>query len=164
MVAGLPKSGNVWLTSLIASCLDLPAAETANKSHVEYTHKALSNAVLYDPEIYRGVVIVRDLRDVIVSLYHWLPTDDYLSYYKHGPHQIFDNVEDMYVEYFLRRFAKIDIAHLVDDYVTRGWPVIKYEALWDEPHQQLERLLRIWLMTSASGRSPMRCQPTRSTA
>jgi hypothetical protein len=71
-------------------------------------------------------------------------TDDYLSYYKHGPHHVFVNVEAMYVEFFLRRFCNIPIKTLVDGYVTAGWPVVKYEELWDQPERELERLLRVW--------------------
>lgn len=144
VVAGLPKSGNVWLTSLIASCLDLPSTPTKGRTYVYYTHKALNDRLLYDPHLYRGVVIVRDLRDVVVSLYHWLKTEDYISYYKHGPHQIYLDVTSMYVEYFLRRFCNIPIATLVDGYVTKGWPVVRYENLWDRPDAELRRLFEVW--------------------
>lgn len=144
VIAGLPKSGNVWLTSLVADCLDLPSTQTAGRTHVYYTHKALSPRLLYDPTLYRGVVIVRDLRDVVVSLYHWLKTEDYVSYYKHGPHHVYLDITSMYVEYFLRRFCNIPIATLVDDYVTKGWPVVRYENLWDRPEAELRRLFQIW--------------------
>ena len=144
LIAGLPKSGNVWLTSLVANCLDLPVTVQDGQSSVSYTHKGLTSEVLHDPKILRGVVLVRDLRDIIVSLYHWLGTEDYLSYFKHGPHQIFGDLESMYIEYFLRRFSHIPIDTLVDDYVKLGWPVIKYENLWDNAMRELTRLFAVW--------------------
>ena len=145
VVAGLPKSGNVWLTALIASALGLPTVKTKGKCHVYYVHQSLSETkLLTDSTVYRGAVIVRDLRDIVVSLYHWLKTEDYLRYYKHGPHQVFDDYEAMYIEYFLRRFAKIDIPNQMDGYVTRGWPVVKYERLFDQPKRELTRLFKVW--------------------
>ena len=144
IIAGLPKSGNVWLTSLVASALGLPVSPKDGWSSVSYTHKALNKELLIDPLVFRGVVLVRDLRDVLVSLFYWLKTEDYLTYYKHGPHQIFYDIESMYIEYFIRRFCNIPIDSLVDDYVKYGWPVIKYERLCDDAFKELKRLFAIW--------------------
>jgi hypothetical protein len=144
LIAGFPKSGNVWLTSLVAGCLDLPVEKKDGQCYVHYTHKALSNEWLYDRGLLRGAVIIRDLRDIIVSLFHWLKTDGYRNYYKHGPHQIFDDIETMYIEFFLRRFSKMPMADLADSYVEKGWPVVKYERLFDNTVRELERLFQVW--------------------
>lgn len=152
LVAGFPKSGNVWLTSLIAGCLDLPAEKTEGRCCVHYTHKALNDEWLYDPTLFRGVVLIRDLRDVIVSLYHWLKTDGYRNYHKHGPHQIFYDLETMYIEFFLRRFSKMPMGQLADSFVERGWPVIKYERLYDDAERELDRLFRIWGIAVDAGK------------
>lgn len=144
LIAGFPKSGNVWLSSLVAGCLDLSAEHKPGCCHVHYTHKALSDEWLYDSGLFRGVVLIRDLRDVIVSLYHWLQTDGYKNYHKHGPHQIFYDLETMYIEFFLRRFSKMPLAELADGYVERGWPLIKYERLYDNTERELKRLFDIW--------------------
>ena len=144
VVAGFPKSGNVWLTSLVAGCLDLPAEKEVGKCCVHYTHKALSIQWLCDPTLFRGVVIIRDLRDIIVSVFHWLKTDGYKNYHKHGPHQIFYDIETMYIEFFLRRFSKLPLEELANSYVERGWPVIKYERLFDDTELELKRLFQVW--------------------
>lgn len=144
LVAGFPKSGNVWLTSLIANCLEIPVEHKAGHARAFYVHKQLTKQTLFDPKLFRGVALVRDLRDVIVSLYHWLNTDGYRNYYKHGPHQIFLDIETMYVEFFLRRFAQLPLQTMVEEYVRRGWPLVKYERLWDNTEVELERLFRIW--------------------
>ena len=144
LIAGFPKSGNVWLTSLVAGCLDLPVEKKDGHCFVHYTHKALCDEWLYDRSLLRGVVIVRDLRDIIVSLFHWLKTDDYRNYHKHGPHQIFDDVETMYIEFFLRRFSKMPLVELADSYVEKGWPVVKYERLFDNTVKELQRLFQVW--------------------
>jgi len=141
---GFPKSGNVWLTSLIANVLELPVEKRNNFSRVYYVHKSLNKKFLHDPKLYRGVVLVRDLRDVIVSLYYWLKTEGYKNYYKHGPHQIFNDLETMYIEFFLRRFAQLPVETMIEDYVRRGWPVVKYERLWDQTEVELQRLFEIW--------------------
>ncbi len=144
LVVGFPKSGNVWLTSLIANCLDLPVDRKNNIARVFYEHKSLNKRFLHDPKLYRGVALVRDLRDIIVSLFHWLKTDGYKNYYKHGPHQIFNDLETMYIEFFLRRFAQLPVETMIDDYVRKGWPVVKYERLWDQTEVELQRLFEIW--------------------
>ena len=144
LVAGFPKSGNVWLTSLIAGCLDLPVEKTPGWSYVYYIHKTLDEKLLFDQSLLRGVVLIRDLRDVIVSLFHWLQTSDYKQYHKHGPHQIFYDLETMYVEFFLRRFAHLPLRELPEKYVEHGWPVIKYERLYDHTEVEMFRLFEIW--------------------
>lgn len=144
LVAGYPKSGNVWLTSIIAECLCLPVGENVQSCRVYYVHKALNEKFLYDPNLLRGVALVRDLRDIIVSLFHWLKTDGYKNYHKHGPHQIFYDIESMYIEFFLRRFSQLSIETMIEGYVKRGWPLIKYEKLWDYPEQEIGRLFKIW--------------------
>lgn len=144
LVAGFPKSGNVWLTSMIAECLNLPVGKDKKGCKVYYVHSPLNDKTLYDPLLYRGVALVRDLRDIIVSLFHWLKTDGYKNYHKHGPHQVFDDVETMYIEFFLRRFVQMRPEAMLDGYVARGWPLIKYERLWDNPRRELERLFEIW--------------------
>lgn len=144
LVVGFPKSGNVWLTSLIAGCLDLPVEKSPPKSRVFYHHKALSDRFLFDQSLFRGVVLIRDLRDVIVSSFHWLRTDEYRNYHKHGPHQIFYDIESMYIEFFLRRFAQLPLEELPEGYVRHGWPVIKYERLYDNTEKELVRLFQIW--------------------
>ena len=150
LIAGYPKSGNVWLTSIVAECLGLPVGEGASSCSVYYAHKPLSQKYLYDPGLFRGVALVRDLRDIIVSLFHWLGTDGYKNYYKHGPHQIFYDIETMYVEFFLRRFSQMSPETMIDGYVRRGWPVIKYERLWDQPELEIRRLFDIWGISVAN--------------
>ncbi|MGV8081435.1 MAG: sulfotransferase domain-containing protein [Syntrophales bacterium] len=144
LVVGFPKSGNVWLTSMIADCLELPVDRKNEIPRAYFVHKSLNKKFLYDPYLYRGVALVRDLRDIIVSLFHWLKTDGYKHYYKHGPHQIFSDIETMYIEFFLRRFAQLPVETMIEEYVRRGWPVIKYERLWDQTEIELRRLFDIW--------------------
>lgn len=152
LVVGFPKSGNVWLTSLIAGCLDVPVEPVGGRAHVEYTHKKLTKETLCDRGLLRGVVLVRDMRDIVVSLFHWLKTKDYLDYYKHGSHQIFYDIETMYIECFLRRFALLPWRDLVDGYVENGWPVVKYERLCDDAPRELRRLFAVWGISVDEGR------------
>jgi hypothetical protein len=143
-IVGFPKSGNVWITSLIATCLDLDVKAPGNGCRVIHTHAPLTSRDLFDKRLLRGAVLLRDLRDVIVSLYHFTGTEHFKSY--HGDHHIFNDVESMYTDYFLPYFVeRVQVLeNLIDDYVYFGWPVLRYERFWDNAEAELQRLFRIW--------------------
>lgn len=144
LIAAFPKSGNVWLTSLIAGCLDMPAEGTPGKCFVHHTHTALNDKLLFDKKLLRGVVLIRDVRDIVVSLFHFMKTDFFKRV--QGPHHIYDDIDDMYTHYFIRFFADnfLPLKDLPEGYIKYGWPVIKYEKLYDHPEKELKRLFKIW--------------------
>lgn len=143
-IVGFPKSGNVWISSLVATCLDLDVNFSSRNLAVTHTHRPFHNVDLFNRNLIRGAVLIRDLRDVIVSLYHFTRTDHFKKFY--GPHHIYNSLSEMYTDYFLPYFVnRVNVLEtLPDDYVKFGWPVIRYERFWDDAETELKRLFQIW--------------------
>lgn len=143
-IAAFPKSGNVWIASLLASYFGLGVTPVKGQARVTHVHTPLQSADLFNLKIMRGVVLMRDLRDIIVSLYHFTKTNHFIRF--HGPHFVFDRIEDMYTQYFLPYFVnRVQMLEsLPDAYVKYGWPVVKYENFYDHPEEELFRLLTVW--------------------
>lgn len=147
MVSGYPKSGNVWLKSLIASMFDLPVVRSgtgAGRGYVNSTHELMDRNLIFDKNLLRGVVIIRDLRDVVSSLFAFTKTKHFIE--SHGPHFKFNDAKKFYYEYFLANFIEKQHhpSELMRGYVARGWPVIRYEDLYDNPEGELVRLVEVW--------------------
>lgn len=143
-IVGFPKSGNVWITSLLASCLELPVTSSKAGLRVTHTHQALRAGDLFNRRLLRGAVLIRDLRDIIVSLYHFSKTPHFKQFL--GPHFVFDSATQMYSQFFLPYYVnRLQILEaLPDAYVHYGWPVIRYEDMWDDPRAELQRLFSAW--------------------
>lgn len=143
-IAAFPKSGNVWIASLLASYFDLGVTPVKGQARVTHVHTPLHSAELFNKKILRGAVLLRDLRDVIVSLYHFSKTEHFIRF--HGPHFVFDRIEDFYTQYFLPYFVnRVQMLEsLPQAYIHYGWPVIKYENFYDHPEEELCRLLTVW--------------------
>lgn len=140
LIFGLPRAGNNWLTSLVADCLKLPDPRA-----VLYVHTNLEGTSFRtNPDILRAACLLRDIRDVIVSMYHYHKTDGFESF----PGFVFDTIEDFYYEFFLNYFTKLPRwspwENNIDDYAAYGLPLIKYERLCDNPLRELERLFLRW--------------------
>lgn len=143
LIFGLPRAGNNWLTSLIADCLHFP-----HPNAVRYVHTNLDRTSFRrDPRILRATCLLRDIRDVIVSMYHYHKTPGFESF----PGFVFDNIEDFYYEFFLNYFSKLPRwapwEKNIDDYVAYGLPLVKYERLYDNASRELERLFNRWNIT-----------------
>ena len=77
LTVGYPKSGNVWLNSMIAECLEIDVKPSIN-CFVTFTHSNLNTAILFDQSILRGACLIRDCRDIIVSYYYYVFLSSYL--------------------------------------------------------------------------------------
>jgi hypothetical protein len=143
-IVGFPKSGNVWITSLIATCLDVPVTPSPHGLRVTHTHHALRASDLFDKQLLRGAVLMRDLRDILVSLYHFSKTPHFENFL--GPHFEFNSVEQMYTQFFVPYYAnRIQMLEsLPVPYVQFGWPVIRYEDMWDDPKREMRRVFMAW--------------------
>lgn len=145
-VIGLPKSGNVWLASLISDCLNLPLAAPwgeRSKKGVCLFHDPLNYRVAVRSDIVRAVYLMRDLRDVVVSFYHFTQTE----YFQNNiDARAFDSdIKSFYYNYFLTkaipRYKWFDHA---EKYVSAGLPVVRYEDLWDATGKELGKIFSAW--------------------
>lgn len=146
MVIGLAKSGNTWLALLLADCLDLPLIlpwDDMAKSGASITHEKIYPGIILRKDILFTAYIMRDLRDVFVSQYFYSQTD----YYRENVDRscFYSDIESFYFEYFLTRMIPShDVNNHAEDYVRHGAPLIKYEDLWDNPTDQLQKLFLRW--------------------
>lgn len=143
VVFGLPKSGNTWIFSLLKDYLDLPPIHIhheKNKSGVGMIHDSYHYNLLIRKDFFRGVYIIRDVRDIIVSYFHYVQTD----YYKelNDSNCKFDTLESFYYQYFLTKLVyRYKWFQHTEDFTSRGIPVVRYEDLYDNPEATFKNLI-----------------------
>lgn len=145
VVFGLPKSGNAWMVSLIADCCNLPGVEPVlhrNRRGVGICHWAFRDEFLRRDDFLHGVYLMRDLRDIVVSFFHYAQTDHFR---KARPEFHYHDIESFYYEWFLSRMVTAYRWHThAEEYAALGVPVVRYEVLKSNPAGELERLLLRW--------------------
>jgi len=144
IVLGLPKSGNVWLASLLSDIFQLPIVHPFNDIHrsgITNFHGPLSYKIAFRKDLTQGVYIIRDVRDIVVSHYFYAQTADYR---KHAdPSAFYESIESFYYEYFLSKIVpRYNWLYHPQGYIEHGIPLVKYESLWDDTLPELERLFR----------------------
>ncbi len=145
-VIGLPKSGNVWLQSLICDALDQENVHPwrdYGRSGVSGFHSRLNAKTRFRDDVLRTVYVMRDIRDVIVSFYHYSKTEDYRT--NEDPTADFSSMEQFYFEYFLPVITPIyGWEFHAAEYLSTGMSLVRYERLCDGPLEELSRLFRRW--------------------
>jgi hypothetical protein len=153
VVFGFPKSGNVWLKSLLVDYFKLPPIEPlfdVEKPGVGITHRPFDEHIGMRADFLRGVCIVRDLRDVIASYYKYTQTNRFRSA---RPEFHFDNERSFYFDWFLSRSVGAhELLTHSEQYASLGVPVIRYEELRKSGFRELERLLLRWGVTPDADR------------
>lgn len=145
VVFGLPKSGNVWMKSLIADYFDLPGVEPVRDLEhrgVGICHWAFRDDFLRRADFLHAVCLVRDVRDVVASYFPYSQTPRFLAA---RPEFHYRDVDSFYYEWFLSRMVTTYrwSTHSAE-YAAMGVPVVRYERLWTDPSGELERLIRRW--------------------
>ena len=141
VIFGLPRSGNHWLTNLIADSLHLTFAE-----NVTFTHMPLTTSQTEDKTLIRAVYLLRDIRDVIVSLYHFM---HYPPVWQRAPLIHYYNIEQYYFDIFVRcyqywpQFGEAWTQHILSASLGT-MPVVHYERLWDDTERELKWLFDWW--------------------
>ena len=163
-----PKSGGTWLGQLISGYFDIPFPRNKfpgfNRS-VYHGHYLPKNNILNNKKI---VLLVRDGRDVMVSLYHhqllWnnknrLHPKDVLYHRKNVPFDDFENVKDnmeAFIKYtFTNRPSKLQHYTYMGDWVefNQAWLdkikkgnnniyIIKYEDLLKDTYKAMHTMLK----------------------
>ena len=145
MIIHYPKCGSVWLEAMIRSALDLPASDKPqDQLQVVRTSSEFENKRLFDQRILRGAIMVRDLRDIVVSLFHYTKVPDFAE--REGSTRKYNSIEDMYYGYFVPYYSKFvcNPTSFWKSYIEHGWPAIRYESLVASPEEELKRLFDIW--------------------
>jgi hypothetical protein len=145
MVAGLPKSGNTWVQAFLGEYFDAPLVQPfldLRRSGIALNHFAPGLETLYRRDIVRCVYVVRDMRDVVCSHYHYARTPFYARYVDVN----YDTGRDLtsfYFDYFLR----VIVPHYrwtVNGaiYASHGVPVVRFEDLCADAGKAFSDLLR----------------------
>lgn len=140
MIVGLPKSGNNWLQFLLSDALEIPIINMNenDKAGLFVTHAPLEQH-LHRIDIGKAVYIYRDLRDIVVSFFHYAKSDFYRQ--KVDPSCYFTNITDFYFRYFLPRvMPHYQWQTHATEYFKSGIPVTSYESLLKNTEETLVNL------------------------
>jgi len=148
VIFGLQKAGNTWLLSLLSEAFGLPAffnvhdpAQIGQRAIVS-THDPLTKSIRGRSDFVHGVCLIRDLRDMVSSYFHYMQTD---SYQRDVPKAKYGDIETFYFDWFLSRMVP---AHRYltywEEYASAGVPVLRYERLVADTERELERLFARW--------------------
>lgn len=106
-------------------------------------HTPFSRKVYLRSDLIAGVYIIRDIRDIIVSYYHYSKTEDYRKF--EDPTAYFNDIESFYYEYFLPKVVhRYEWINHPVDYVEHGLTLVTYESLWDDTKKELEKIFHHW--------------------
>ena len=145
IIFGIPKSGNVWLQSLLVDYFEIDPLLTldeVDRKGVLSIHDPFVDEFKHRSDFVHGVCLIRDMRDIIVSYYHYAKTDDFR---KAMTRHYYDDLDSFYFEWYLSRCVPAHrMMTFADEYAERGIPVMRYEKLHADPEGELARLLRRW--------------------
>jgi hypothetical protein len=151
LIVGHWKSGTVWLHQLLCDALDLPmllpgygTPESFFETGVAKIHALLCPYTRSRGDFLHGVYILRDIRDIVVSMYHYTKTEYYEKSF--GPaSKSFNNIESFYYDFFLSWFVPHhDWENHPLQYIEAGMPYVRYEDLYDDPQAEMRRLFQRW--------------------
>ncbi|MCR4318255.1 MAG: sulfotransferase domain-containing protein [Planctomycetes bacterium] len=146
VIFGLPKCGNTWLRFMISDALSVPITTPWIEGNgISILHFANSRPHVDQctGPFVRGLLLVRDPRDMICSFFHYAKTEYYVT--KVDPNCKFDGFHDFYFNYFLGRIVPDYGVHDHDtSFDNLKLPRFRYEDLLHDPKSELERLFDSW--------------------
>lgn len=144
LINSMPKSGTLWVAAMLAAALPEGAQARVSFAH---TYDGLSE--LAAPEV-RCVVLVRDLRDIVVSWFNETQRNDLRAGYD-APR--FPSIEAFYFEHLLGllraspRFGHGDFEPWLDLVSARAFPILRFEDLLVDPKKGLAKMMTFWKVT-----------------
>lgn len=145
VVFGFPKSGNVWMKSLLVDYFGLAPVEPlydVDKPGVGITHRPFDEHVGNRADFLHGVCIIRDLRDVVASFFKYTQTNRFRSA---RPEFHYDDAVSFYFDWFLSRsMTAHKLLTYAEHYARLGVPIVRYEKLRGNTEGELKRLVLRW--------------------
>ena len=148
VIFGIPKSGNAWLQSMLVAYFDTDPVLTIKDSDTKGVlsiHDPYDEAMQFRLDFANGVCLIRDIRDVIVSYYHYGQTEEFK---RAMTRFYYEDFEAFYYEWFLSRCVPSHQLHtFAQNYAERGIPIVRYERLQADPDRELSILIARWGFT-----------------
>ena len=142
IVNSLPKSGSVWLAAMLQYLFDQRQVNNPQILHVSELRDAGR-----DGPIFAVVVLVRDLRDIVLSWHHETLRNDVRAGFSEPR---YPTVEQFYFEHLIgflqseRRFENGRLTEWLDFVTGRGFPLIRYEDMHHDPCAALRKIMNFW--------------------
>ncbi|MCT4334398.1 sulfotransferase domain-containing protein [Paracoccus sp. YLB-12] len=141
VINSMPKSGTLWVAAMLSAALPENAQTRVNFSHACDGPSELTAHGI------RCVVLVRDLRDIVVSWFHETRRNDLRAGYD-VPR--FASVETFYFEHLLGllrtspRFGQGNLEPWLDFVSARAFPILRFEDLLARPEKSLAKVMTFW--------------------
>lgn len=154
LVPEFPKSGGTWFSQMLSDCMDLPFPRNTNAAKIQKC--VLSGHHMYSPHFKNVVVVIRDGRDAMVSMYYYMLFKNEINRQfgvdLHRKHLRFEDYDDIqtnlprFIEYIFQTYAKkrfhFSWSEFIDSWLDHDVPVVKYEDLLTQPVDELVRVTR----------------------
>jgi hypothetical protein len=147
LINSMPKSGTVWVAAMLSAALPEDA-----RRRVDFAHACDRSDTLMDADT-RCVVLVRDLRDIVVSLFHETQRNDRRAGYDRPR---FDSIETFYFEHLLGvlrtspRYGRGDFEPWLDFVSAQAFPILRFEDLLVDSERALAKIMTFWKVTMPS--------------
>lgn len=142
VVNSLPRSGTIWMISMLRLLLGVTSEERIILSHVNDLIEDW-----HDKDVAGAVVLVRDMRDVVVSMHHHMQRGDEINGFSKPR---YNNLDKFYFEYFLgliegrKRYCYGDLLQWINFASSRAIPILRYEDLLSDTQHSMEKVLNFW--------------------
>ncbi len=142
VINSLPKSGSMWLAGILAEAMGLVSSEQMVVSHVADIEQ---DAVKWN--VQGAVLLVRDMRDVVVSWFHDMQRSDLSSGFARPR---YENIDCFYREFFLGtmrasdRYYRGALVEWIDCACSSYVPLVRYEDMLENPVSAATRVLNAW--------------------
>jgi len=142
VVNSMPKSGTVWMIAMLERLLGVKARQQIKLSHVMDVGMDVKK-----PNVHGAVVLVRDLRDVVVSWYHDLARCDLRNGFAEPR---YTDITEFYFDHMIgflngsSRYAFGDLERWIDLVTYNSFPVVRYEDLINDTPYWLKKVMNYW--------------------
>lgn len=156
IVNSLPKSGTLWMAGMLARILGVQPREQIIISHVadiEVDWPKFNN--------HGAVVLVRDMRDVVVSWFHDAARTDLRTGFSEPRYRC---INEFYWEFFLGtllfsdRYYNGDLCYWVNKNCANFVPLIRYEDMRADPLSSVAKVLNAWRVDYDPAEAKQVCQ------